>query len=94
MAKVTFFVVFALVLVVPLGSVLGQGDWSSLLDQASAAGLPEGALDEAKKALNDGSAQMVAEAALSDGAAQKAAEEVLGGSGNADSLSDWVGDAK
>ncbi|CAL0332663.1 unnamed protein product [Lupinus luteus] len=80
MAKVSFVIVFALVLAVPLSPVLGQ-DWSSLLDQASAAGLSEGALDEAKKALNDDNTQ-------------KAAEQVLGDSSNVESLSAWVGEAK
>ncbi|KAE9586161.1 hypothetical protein Lal_00010243 [Lupinus albus] len=82
MAKVSFFVmVFTLVLVVRSSLVLGEDNWSSLLDQASAAGLPEGALDEAKKALNDDNAQ-------------KAAEKVLSDPSNVESLSQWVGEAK
>ena len=82
MAKLSLALVFALVLALPLHSVLGQEDpWQSVLSQASQAGISQETIDEAQKALGDGSAQ-------------KVAEDALGDEGDGASLGDWVSQAR
>ncbi|KAJ1388422.1 hypothetical protein SESBI_39158 [Sesbania bispinosa] len=69
MAKIiSFALVYAFVLALPLRSVMCQDDpWQSVISQASQAGISSETLSEAQKAIRDGSAQQVAEEALGDG---------------------------
>lgn len=83
MAKISFFLVFSIVLALPFRSVIGQ-DWNELVGQA---GLTQ-TLDEAKKAI--GAANGIAGAA----AGQEALNDYFSGSEDvADagaSLADWI----
>lgn len=97
MAKISFVLVFALVLALPFHSVLGQDDsWKDLIGQGGFGGLSQETLDEAKKAI-DGAAGAGAVADAAANAVGGPVDDLLGGADDAAdgaSLTDWVSSAK
>jgi len=65
-ARISIYLVFSLVVVLPYYSVLCQDAWQSLIDGAKESGIPQDSLDDAQSALGDASVQQAAEGALAD----------------------------
>jgi len=93
MVKILLVLVFSMVLALPFRSVLGQEDWKDFFDQG---GLPQDALDKAKRAFGGAAAQAAVDdyfgAALGGGSPGSSSSDDDADDGEGSSLADFLDD--